>query len=99
MVNLGIVDEGASQKVANGLGGQLRVALVHCQLPSRTTATHCRDRRRRIYKEEKAKVVAAAWKTKSLQFLSIQTIFAPARFEKKDEIILIFNHPGAKKLV
>ena len=96
MVNLGIVDEGASQKVANGLGGQLRVALVHCQLPSRTTATHCRDRRRRIYKEEKAKVVAAAWKTKSLQFLSIQTIFAPARFEKKDEIILFFKSSWCK---
>ena len=40
MVNLGIVDEGASQEVPNGLGGQLRVALVHCQLPPRTAATH-----------------------------------------------------------
>ena len=33
MVDLGIVDEGASQEVPNWLGRQLRVALIHMQLP------------------------------------------------------------------
>ena len=43
---------------------------------------HCR---RRIYTEEKAKVVAAVWRKEWIQFLATLDIFHQDDFEHKDE--------------
>ena len=40
----------------------------------------------RVYTEEKANVVAAAWGTELLQFLATLVYFAPGRLEEFDEI-------------
>ena len=46
--------------------------------------------RRRIKTEEKAKVVAAVWGDKFIQFLAAQA-FMPRTILKKDEFILFFQ--------
>jgi hypothetical protein len=38
MTSLWLVHEGAPEEVTHGLGGELRVPLVHCQLPPVTAA-------------------------------------------------------------
>ena len=51
--------------------------------------------RRRIYTEEKAKVVAAVWETELLQFLAVLAIFHQDDLKNRMNSSFSVYHPGA----
>ena len=54
--------------------------------------------RRRIYTEEKAKVVATVWGTEHIQFLAVLAVLHQDDLKKRMKSLFSLYHPGAEQL-